>query len=109
MPQVKLKSIALLTGGIFAVLFFHFVPVGLGNVTTVGKSNQETTAEIIEENTAIAKATKQGRFESEVKHANVRSMFAGSFDSSLCSSSSNFLYGRIKNRMVSTPKKAGNE
>ena len=109
MAQVKFKSVALLTGGIFALLFFHHVPVDLGNVTIVGKSKQETPAEISEENTAIARATRQGSFESEVKHANVRSMFAGSFDSSLCSSSSNFLYGRIKNRMVSTPEKAGNE
>ena len=83
MAQVKLKSVALLTGGIFALLFFHFVPVGLGNVTIVGKSNQETTAEISEENTAIAKATRQGSFESEVKHATVRNVFAGSFDTCL--------------------------
>jgi len=83
MAQVKFKSVALLTGGIFTLLFFHFVPVDLGDVTTVGKSNQETAAEIIEENTAIAKATRQGSFESEVKHANVRSVFAGPFDTRL--------------------------
>jgi len=96
MAQVKFKSVALLTGGIFALLFFHHVPVDLGNVTTVGKSNQETAAEISEENTAIARATCQSSFESEVKHANVRSMFAGSFDSSLCRSSSNFLNEELK-------------
>ena len=83
MAQVKFKSVALLTGGIFALLFFHNVPVDLGNVTIVGKRKQETPVEIIEENTAIARATRQGSFESEVNHANVWSVFADSFDSCL--------------------------
>ena len=67
MAQVKFKSIALLTGGIFALLFFHFVPVGLGNITIVGKNNLVTAAEVIEENTAIATVTNQDGFALKVK------------------------------------------
>jgi hypothetical protein len=103
MAQVKFRSVALLTGGIFALLFFHFVPVGLSNVTIVGKSNQETAAEIIDENTAIARATKQGSFEAEAKHANVRSVIASSVNTSFYVVPAQTSYLKIK-----MPKKTSN-
>ena len=80
MAQVKLKSIALLTGGIFVLLFFHFVPVGLGNVTIVGKQNAEATVEATGENTAIANVSKQLVFEQKAGQANVGPMVTCSFD-----------------------------
>ena len=49
MDQVNIKSIVLFTGGIFLLLFFHFVPIGFsdGGVTN---NSKETKMSVIGEN-----------------------------------------------------------
>ena len=83
MAQVKFKTIVFLTAGFFALLFFHYLPVEPGDVKDAGKRKLGSAVKGIEENKAIARATRQNQPGPGVKHANAGNVFGNPIDTRL--------------------------